>query len=234
MRSRTIVIKIFAHHSSLPKTFVAKATKRTMSLLAQAGNSYQFYATNNPTITNSVTGFLIASIGDVLCQRVLDSWEKKSQREKIVEKIMISKQSAAHYFDGKELEKVQRSGIANIRAPLKTSDMSRGQNSETRVTVKRNILQKVLFRNKIKKAAEVPSVATAISLRKEKESILQAVKEREHPFQWDSVRTIHLGIIRACTFVITHAITSHSLVRSDFPLSYLFETPSKTLIRTFY
>ena len=53
-----------------------------MSVLTQAANSYQFYATNNPILTNSVTGFLIASIGDVLCQKALNSWEKKREREK--------------------------------------------------------------------------------------------------------------------------------------------------------
>ena len=173
-----------------------------MSILSQAGSSYQFYATNNPIVTNSVTGFLIASIGDILCQRVLDSWEKKSIREKNVEKFLSTKQSAAHYFDGKELEKVQRSGIANVRSPLKSSDINKGQDSETRVVVRRNILQKVLFRNRIQKSTQIQP--SPVSLKKEKESLLQLMKENEKPFQWDSVRTIHLGIIRACTYFMTH------------------------------
>lgn len=186
-----------------------------MSILSQAGSSYQFYATNNPTITNSVTGFLIASIGDVLCQRVLDSWDKKSQREKNVDKILATKHSAAHYFDGKELEKVQRSGIANIRSPLKSADINRGQDPETRVVVRRNILQKVLFRNRIQKSPQIQP--SPLSLKKEKENLLQLMKEKEKPFQWDSVRTIHLGIIRACTSIFDD-VCSYSTFHSMYSL----------------
>lgn len=171
-----------------------------MSLLSQAASSYQFYATNNPIVTNSVTGFLIASFGDLLCQKFLDSWQKKSVREKKIEQLTAVGQSAAKYFDGKELEKVRHSGIKELRAPLKSGDTAKGQVLETKTPVKRNIFQNVLNRSRTTTSqgvSTVPPQTTAV----EGKALRQLLKAEEKPFEWDSVRTIHLGIIRARKFV---------------------------------
>ena len=168
-----------------------------MSLLSQAASSYQFYATNNPIVTNSVTGFLIASVGDLLCQRFLDSWEKKRVREAKIEQLTAVGKSAAKYFDDKELEKVRHS-VKEMRAPLKSNDAVRGQTSETQTIVKRNAFQNLLSKSKPKtsQAVSVPPRSAA----EEGKALRRLLKDEEKPFEWDSVRTIHLGIIRAREF----------------------------------
>jgi hypothetical protein len=158
-----------------------------MSLINQAASNYQFYATNNPIITNSVTGFIIASCGDLLCQKVFDSWEKKSAREKRAER-MSPGNNYISLPDGKEAEKVQSNAMKTIRGTFKNSDTHKGSSSDTKTVVQRNIFQKTLFRNKIKKAVQVPAVTRQLA----------STEEVEKPFKWDSVRTIHLGVIRAC------------------------------------
>ena len=158
-----------------------------MSLINQAASNYQFYATNNPIITNSVTGFIIASCGDLLCQKVFDSWEKKSAREKRAER-MSPGNNYITLPDGKEAEKVQSNAMKTIRSSLKNSDTHKGSSSDTKTVVQRNIFQKTLFRNKIKKAVQVPAATRQLA----------SSEEVEKPFKWDSVRTIHLGVIRAC------------------------------------
>jgi hypothetical protein len=181
---------------------VKKTSKTVMSLLSQAASSYQFYATNNPIVTNSVTGFLIASFGDLLCQKFLDSWEKRRVRDAKIEQLTAIGQSAAKYFDGKELEKVRLSGKEK-RAPLKGNDAVRGQISEAQSPVKRNAFQNLLSRSKPKtsQAVSVPPLSAA----DESKALRRVLKEEEKPFEWDSVRTIHLGIIRARTFPVIYS-----------------------------
>jgi hypothetical protein len=178
---------------------VKKTSKTVMSLLSQAASSYQFYATNNPIVTNSVTGFLIASFGDLLCQKFLDSWEKRRVRDAKIEQLTAIGQSAAKYFDGKELEKVRLSGKEK-RAPLKGNDAVRGQMSETQSPVKRNAFQNLLSRSKPKtsQAVSVPPLSAA----DESKALRRVLRDEEKPFEWDSVRTIHLGIIRARTLPV--------------------------------
>lgn len=200
-----------------------------MSLLSQAASSYQFYATNNPIVTNSVTGFLIASFGDLLCQKVLDSWEKGRVRDAKIEELTAVGQSAAKYFDGKELEKVRLSG-KEMRAPLKSNDAVKGQPSETQTLVKRNALQNLLSsKPKAGQALSVPPQTAA----DESKALRRLLKEKEKPFEWDSVRTIHLGIIRACTsaiyfsadygvILIDHSVKCRSYCRSTFDASFCF------------
>ena len=170
-----------------------------MSVLTQAANSYQFYATNNPIITNSVTGFLIASIGDVLCQKALDSWEKKRIREKKSALLPQPSQKEFNYFDVHETDKVHQLASKIVRGPLKSQDTTKqllGQ-VQTKTVVKRNFLQNVLLPNRIKKSAS--SLITNDDKTKAKQLQMIAIAE-EKPFVWDSIRTIHLGVIRARTF----------------------------------
>ena len=158
-----------------------------MSLINQAASNYQFFATNNPILTNSVTGFIIASCGDLICQKVFDSWEKKSAREKRAEQMSIG-YNAVNNPDGNQIEKVQHTGMKTIRSPLKFSNTNKGSSSETKTGVQRNIFQRTLFKNKIKKSVQAPATTRQ----------LMSSEEVEKPFKWDSVRTIHLGVIRAC------------------------------------
>lgn len=186
-----------------------------MSLINQAASNYQFYATNNPIITNSVTGFIIASCGDLLCQKVFDSWEKKSAREKRAER-MAPGNNYISLPDGKEVEKVQSTAMKTIRSTLKNSDTHKASSSDTKTVVQRNIFQNTLFRNKIKKAVQVPAATRQLA----------SSEEVEKPFKWDSVRTIHLGVIRACKKPYNFSILSIILL-------YLFSFISSQYLRHF-
>ena len=197
-----------------------------MSVLTQAANSYQFYATNNPILTNSVTGFLIASIGDVLCQKALNSWEKKREREKQLSLLQPTGttqgqgvglgQKEFNYFDAQiqkeqkeQNEKIKATTNKIIRSPLKSSE----QNSISQLhgtTVKRNVLQNVLLSNKIKKSIPKSEIIIPNNFdqknQKNNQNVVQNINHnfdlptQEQSFAWDSVRTLHLGIIRARTF----------------------------------
>ena len=172
-----------------------------MSVFTQAANGYQFYATNNPIITNSVTGFLIASFGDVLCQKALDSWEKKRIRETKLASQPASSQKEFNYFDTHENEKVRQLTSRVVRGSLKSSGTVNQilDQSQVKTVVRRNFLQKVLLPNRIKKS--VASVAKADEKMKV-DQLKMAIVAEEKPFAWDSIRTIHLGIIRARTSYI--------------------------------
>ena len=185
-----------------------------MSVFTQAANGYQYYATNNPIITNSVTGFLIASFGDVLCQKALDSWEKKRVRETKLASQPASSQREFNYFDSHENEKVRQLTPRVVRGALKSSGtvnqiIDQGQ---AKIAVRRNFLQKVLQPNRIKKVAA--SVAKADEMMKAKQ-LKMAIIAQEKPFAWDSIRTIHLGIIRARTTHILYSTHVHKITTAS-------------------
>ena len=176
-----------------------------MSVLTQAANSYQYYATNNPILTNSITGFLIASIGDVLCQKALDSWDKKREREKR-NALLTPSQKEISYFDTPEYEKARVLASKTVKDTSKiVGDSQRIMEQNHHQTMvkslaKRNPLKNVLMTNNIKKSLPVNSNG----------KMMQMTDIEEKPFKWDSVRTIHLGIIRASTLhtTLTYYLTS--------------------------
>lgn len=172
-----------------------------MSLISQAATNYQYFATNKPLLTNSVTGFLIASFGDVVCQKVLSTFEKR----KVLQDIKKSELLSNKVESGLNNDTNKSKNIFNKKQNMITNDSQNNgfQTTTSTPKIERNVLKNVLFRNRIKKTnPDIKPSATNIQNKFDKNIVGSntAVKNgnENEQWEWDKIRTFHLGLIRAC------------------------------------